>query len=677
MFGSIFLKDEASDKLDDIDRKGKKTSSSLSGLGKIALKAGAGIAAFASASAGAVATSAPLLAGVGGLVASFGAAGIGAIGFGAVAMGALAPVIEGAENLTKAQQGAREELEAFQSFWTGFVKQFETPVFEIFGQALTMIRSVLTGLAPTITNVANVISEMFTGMNESINNGGLKPFFEWMENNAARSLENFATITGNVFSGFFGLMQAFTPIGISMETGLVNLTTRFREWANALTENPAFQNFIDYVNTNAPVLLSIIGNVITVFGGLIGVLAPVGTLVLGFVDSITTLLASLVQGNITIQQFGTGVQTTITNLISSILPKIMELMPTIIQGGIQIILGLLNGIVQALPQILAAAFQIIAMLIQGLTSAIPQLLSTAMNLITIVANALIANLPMILNAGIQLLLRLVMGIVQMLPQLVSTALRLITSLVNTLVSNLPQIINAGVKILKSLIDGIVKILPSLLTTAVKLVTTIAGALLDNLPLIMSAGVEILTSLIKGIGSAVGQLISTAAKIGVDLGNKFDEIDLTEVGVNIIKGMINGVKSMAGALVDAASSVVGGAIQGAKNLLGIKSPSRVFMEIGEFTGQGMEIGLDKSKQGVESASKELAVVAARSASETKTTSGGSSDSSLLASVKTMLENFKVDLFMDSTLVGAGVAPSVSVRQGEQISRTRFFSGGDKR
>src|SRR5699024_12237803 len=43
-----------------------------------------------------------------------------------------------------------------------------------------------------------------------------------------------------------------------------------------------------------------------------------------------------------------------------------------------------------------------------------------------------------------------------------------------------------------------------------------------------------------------------------------------------------------------------AVSGAKNLLGISSPSRVFMKIGQQTGEGMVIGLERQTHAVTSA-----------------------------------------------------------------------------
>lgn len=64
------------------------------------------------------------------------------------------------------------------------------------------------------------------------------------------------------------------------------------------------------------------------------------------------------------------------------------------------------------------------------------------------------------------------------------------------------------------------------------------------------------------------------------------------GRDLINGLTEGIKEKAKDAVDAVKGVVEDAIQGAKNLLGIESPSRVFMDIGEDTIKGYELGIKK-------------------------------------------------------------------------------------
>ncbi len=69
--------------------------------------------------------------------------------------------------------------------------------------------------------------------------------------------------------------------------------------------------------------------------------------------------------------------------------------------------------------------------------------------------------------------------------------------------------------------------------------------------------------------------------------------LYQAGRDLIMGMLNGIKSMAGALADAARGVARGAVNAVKGFLGIGSPSKLFMGFGVNIGQGLAIGMERS------------------------------------------------------------------------------------
>jgi hypothetical protein len=73
---------------------------------------------------------------------------------------------------------------------------------------------------------------------------------------------------------------------------------------------------------------------------------------------------------------------------------------------------------------------------------------------------------------------------------------------------------------------------------------------------------------------------------------------------MIQGLINGIKAMGSKVAGAIGSVVNSAISSAKKLLGIKSPSRVFRQIGDDTGEGLVLGLQDKESDVVKASKRL-------------------------------------------------------------------------
>lgn len=83
--------------------------------------------------------------------------------------------------------------------------------------------------------------------------------------------------------------------------------------------------------------------------------------------------------------------------------------------------------------------------------------------------------------------------------------------------------------------------------------------------------------------------------------------MLSAGSNLVSGLINGIKNMGSAAVEAISGVVGGVINKAKSLLDINSPSRVFRAIGRFTGEGMALGVTDTKKKNEKVMAELGKV----------------------------------------------------------------------
>lgn len=83
------------------------------------------------------------------------------------------------------------------------------------------------------------------------------------------------------------------------------------------------------------------------------------------------------------------------------------------------------------------------------------------------------------------------------------------------------------------------------------------------------------------------------------------INLFEIGKNIIQGMIDGVGSMATALMDKMKAIGDGITDKIKTILGIHSPSRVMMDVGFYTGEGLAQGIESTQARVTAASTGLA------------------------------------------------------------------------
>ena len=70
------------------------------------------------------------------------------------------------------------------------------------------------------------------------------------------------------------------------------------------------------------------------------------------------------------------------------------------------------------------------------------------------------------------------------------------------------------------------------------------------------------------------------------------VSFTGIGHNIVGGILKGMNDKKPSLITTAASVAASAATAAKRALGINSPSRVMMEVGRFTTEGMELGLEQ-------------------------------------------------------------------------------------
>lgn len=79
----------------------------------------------------------------------------------------------------------------------------------------------------------------------------------------------------------------------------------------------------------------------------------------------------------------------------------------------------------------------------------------------------------------------------------------------------------------------------------------------------------------------------------------------QIGKDLVSGLIKGISEMSSKAIEAVTGVVDGVINKAKKLLGIASPSKVFKQIGLWTGEGMAIGIDGSSKAVNQSMSKIA------------------------------------------------------------------------
>ena len=123
-----------------------------------------------------------------------------------------------------------------------------------------------------------------------------KAFITFVTSQAGPSISFFVNLVENLMGFLSKLAEAFAPLASVVEAGLLRMTAAWEQWAGKLESSQGFQQFIQYVETNAPIVGQFISELLQLLGRIVVAAAPVGTVLLevltpllGFVNAILKL----------------------------------------------------------------------------------------------------------------------------------------------------------------------------------------------------------------------------------------------------------------------------------------------------------------------------------------------------------------------------------------------------
>ena len=172
---------------------------------------------------------------------------------------------------------------------------------------------------------------------------------------------------------------------------------------------------------------------------------------------------------------------------------------------------------------------------------------------------------------------------------------------------LPTLIQAAA----TLIAGVVSALPSLIAVLVKqmpmIITTLARALISAGGQFLSAGKQLISQLSSGISSAFSSLVSKVKGLArrIPQAIKSGVGSLASIGRNLINGLWGGISSAFNSVISKVKAMAARLPAAVKKVLGIASPSKVFMELGQWIPEGLALGIEKNLNPVEDASMAMA------------------------------------------------------------------------
>ncbi len=162
---------------------------------------------------------------------------------------------------------------------------------------------------------------------------------------------------------------------------------------------------------------------------------------------------------------------------------------------------------------------------------------------------------------------------------------------------LPPLIQLGTAMVKNLVNAI--------SVAVGVIGTLVGAFVwvgETIGTAASKIVDFYNAIKEWVGKARDFVAELPGKIKEVLLGAKDQ--LVSAGRDLMSGFLRGLKQRAQAVLDYTKSFVDRIPSAVRTRLGIRSPSRVFMEIGRYTAEGLAVGLGQGEAQVQSAADRL-------------------------------------------------------------------------
>ena len=259
---------------------------------------------------------------------------------------------------------------------------------------------------------------------------------------------------------------------------------------------------------------------------------------------------------------------------------------------------------------------------------------------------------------------------------ISSAWSAIKSVVSSAISAIKSVVTSGFSAVRSAVSSAMSAVKSVITSAWSAITSAVSSAVST---IKNTVVTMFNSLKSAVSSAMNGVVS-AIKSGWQSAQSFlSSIDLTAIGRHIIQGLVNGIKSMAGAVIGAAKSIADKVKSTIKSAMDIHSPSRVTYALGEHTGQGFANGITSKTKVVTASAKKTANAAKKAFNDSlknldlRLTAGSISTANYVKEAKALGQRYKgVTNAVATVNAKTAKAQSAASRKAQQAARQQYLA-----
>jgi phage-related protein len=474
------------------------------------------------------------------------------------------------DNLKLGYGGTKTEMERLLADAEKFSGiKYDISSYADVAEAIHVIQSEMGITGTTAKEASETISGSIAGMQSAVGNlmAGL-----------GNANADIGLLIGNVVEQFQNVVKNIVPVIENIVKALP----------------PALAGILQAVGDLLPALLATVVDLFTQVLNTILTLLP--ELIPAAVDAVMTIVGALID-NLPLL-LNAAVQ-----LVLSLAQGIGEALPALIPAAIEAVITIVQGLIDNLPLILEASLQLVLGLTQGILDALPTLIEALPAIIIGIVDFIIGAIPQIIDAGIRLLVSLVEALPEIITAIVEAIPQIIDGLINAILGSIPQLIDAGIRLLVSLIENLPTIITTIVQAIPQIISSLVNAIVGNIDKIIMAGVQLFISLIENLPTIIIEVVKAVPQIIKGLIDAFGSFvsSFGEVGLNLIKGLWEGIKNAASWIKDKVCGFFKDVLGGIAGFLGIHSPSTMMRDMfGKNMAKGIGVGFEDEMENVSKA-----------------------------------------------------------------------------
>lgn len=434
------------------------------------------------------------------------------------------------------------------------VRPFVTALISVGASILTSVMPYLQQFSDWAAQALPVVTDAF---------GQFSAFLGEVFGSIGATLQPVLDAIGNFFSQFSPNVEAATGAITAFQGPISAVSGVFQTLAGYLqnvVENGfmLFQSVLEAIQPYIEPFVQSVQNLATAF---LNNLGPAVSAAIGFLQQLNDFWTAVLKPVID------TIAPIIVQLATTIMNKASEIVNTVLPAA-QRIFDKLSEVMDAIQPLVEGAMSFIMGIVQDVWPRIQSTIENVMDRIHTVIDSVMGIIEGIIDT--------VMGVIS---GDWDRAWNGISQIVDSVMNGLGAIVQGALDIVSGIIDSVLGAIGSAWESAWNGLSSFVSDAWDNIKSGVSDGINGVLDFVSGLP---GKIVNALGDLGGTL---------LQAGKDLINGFAKGIRDAAGSAIEGAKNMAGKVVGGVTSFLGIKSPSRVFAQIGRYTIQGLDVGFE--------------------------------------------------------------------------------------